>query len=418
MPAAASRPTLLAGAFLGVVAFLQPLNGVRPLGPAASVGDMALAVTAVVCLPFAARLRLPPRLVVVLAGVLLLAAAGLLGMVATDGWWQWSWLLRFLLGMPFVILTVAVVRPAPAMAVWLAGCYSGGATLSALAAATGPVVPGFERADGLGEHLMHLAVSTTFGLVFAIGWFVSASSWRWRCVAAAMGGICLLGQLLTGARSALLGTLLALGYLALLGRRRGLKLAALAGAAAAVSLAASMPFLPQGSTLHRIFGGDLHGLVQLSNSAHLQDAQDALEEIGQHPLTGLGFAQGLDAHNLLLESANMGGVLGVLGFFLIWGTVAALLVRQLRFGVRRRDWVRAAPLVGVAGYFVVAQLENMVWDRHLWFFITVALFALPPTKVDPDDGWRDAWDYQAPGSTSRSAVSPASSSRWTTATSQ
>jgi hypothetical protein len=405
---------------LGAIAVLQPLNGVRPFGPGGpvgsvgSVGDLALVGLALVALPFLSRLRMPPRVVVPFVGVLVMGAGGLLGMVATDGWWQLPWLTRFALGMPFVIVTISVIRPSPRLATWLAGCYAAGAVVSSIAAIGGPVVPGFARAHGLGEHLMHLAVSTMFGVVFAVGWFVSATTWRVRLCAAAVGLICLWGQLLTGARSALLGTLIALAYLAVLGRRRGLTIAGGLTLAGAVVLAAAMPFLPAGSTLHRLFGGELTGLVLLSNSAHLQDARDALAEIGQHPLTGLGFAHGLDAHNLFLEAANMGGVLGVAGFLLIWGTIGVLLVRQLRYGVRREHWVHAAPLVGVMGYFVLAQLENMVWDRHLWFFITVALFALPPTKADPDDPQGD----QRIGSTAASAASPAASPSWTTATSQ
>lgn len=377
---------------LGAVAFLQPLNGVRPLTASASVGDLALVGLSLACLPFLSRLRMPPRLLVPFVGVLTMAAGGLLGMVATDGWWQLEWLARFVLGMPFIIVTLSVVRPSPRLATWLAGCYCAGAAVSAVAAIFGPVVPGFARAHGLGEHLMHLAVSTMFGVVFAVGWFVSATTWKVRVLAVALGVLCLWGQLLTGARSALIGTLVAGTYLAILGRRRGLYAAAGVTVAGAVALAAAMPVMPAGSTLHRIFGGELTGLVDLSNSAHIQDARDALAEIGQHPLTGLGFAQGLDAHNLVLEAANMGGVLGLVGFFLIWSTVGCLLVRQLRFGIRPEHWVRAAPLVGVMGYFALAQLENMVWDRHLWFYITVALFALPPTLADPDDEGQDSWD--------------------------
>ncbi|QIK75211.1 O-antigen ligase family protein [Nocardioides piscis] len=403
---------------MGAIAFLQPLNGVRPWTPSASVGDLALVGLSLACLPFLSRLRMPPRLLVPFVGVLTMAAGGLLGMVATDGWWQLEWLARFVLGMPFVIVTLSVVRPSPRLATWLAGCYCAGAAVSAVAAVFGPVVPGFARAHGLGEHLMHLAVSTMFGVVFAIGWFVSATTWKVRVLAVALGLLCLWGQLLTGARSALIGTLIAATYLAILGRRRGLYAAAGATVAGAVALAAAMPFMPPGSTLHRIFGGELTGLVDLSNSAHIQDARDALAEIGQHPLTGLGFAQGLDAHNLVLEAANMGGVLGLAGFFLIWSTVGCLLVRQLRLGIRPQHWVRAAPLVGVMGYFALAQLENMVWDRHLWFYITVALFALPPTLADPDDEAQDPWDDQKVGNTLDRAAAPTPSSACTTATSQ
>jgi hypothetical protein len=75
----------------------------------------------------------------------------------------------------------------------------------------------------------------------------------------------------------------------------------------------------------------------------------------------------------------------VLGFLLIWGTAGALLVRQLVLGVRREDALRASVLAALLGYVVLGMLENIIWDRHLWFFITVALFALPPTRADAPD---------------------------------
>ena len=73
-----------------------------------------------------------------------------------------------------------------------------------------------------------------------------------------------------------------------------------------------------------------------------------------------------------------------------------------------------ALLAALAGYFVLGELENIIWDRHLWFFITMALFALAPTRADPDD----AQGAQEPAATPVSAADPAESSAWTTATSQ
>ncbi|UUZ57628.1 hypothetical protein [Nocardioides sp. B-3] len=134
-----------ASRLLGIVAFLQPLNGVRPFGPGASLGDPALVLLVLGCLPFLGRLRMPPRVLVPFTGALVMCAGGLLGMVATDGWWQVQWLLRFLLGIPLVMGTLAIVRPSPRLAGWLAGCYAAGATVSAVAAITGPVIPGFAR---------------------------------------------------------------------------------------------------------------------------------------------------------------------------------------------------------------------------------------------------------------------------------
>ncbi|WP_116570598.1 O-antigen ligase family protein [Nocardioides gansuensis] len=400
---------------VAVVAFLQPLNGIRPFHPSVSVGDVALVVLALLCLPFLGRFRMPPHVLAPFVGVMVLAAGGLLGTIATDTWDQWTLLARFVLGMPVVMLVLCTLNPSPRVASLLGVAYAAGATLSAASALAGRSDPYFQRAFGFGEHLMHLALTSLFGTVVAIGWCVSARS-RWTQAAAAlMGVVCLAGQVLSGARSAMLGTFVAVAYLALLGRWRGIRIAAAGGVVGLVALAAAFPFLPPGSTVHRALGIGLPGHVAASNSDHLSDAAEAIAEIGSRPWTGLGFHEGLDAHNLFLEAANVGGVLGLVGLLLIWGSIGLLLARQLRHGVRREHWLRASLLVAVLGYFVIGQLEPIIWDRHLWFFITVALFALPPTLAD---GGAARQPSQPTGSRVDSASAPSASSAWTSATSQ
>lgn len=403
---------------VAVVALLQPLNGIRPFHDTA-VGDLALLALALICLPLLPRLRMPPHVLMVFTGVLLLTAGGFLGTMADGSWDDTGAMLRFLIGAPMVMVVLSIVAPSPRMAAFLALMYAVGAGISSLGAMAGRTSSYFQRAMGFSEHQMHLALAAMFGTVVAVGWFVSTRDLWARIAAAVLFLVCVYGGLLTGSRSALLGTMAALGYLALLGRWPAIRAALGLGLLAVVALAVALPFMPQGSTVFRLLGrGELTGHVALSNADHIEKAREAIEEIGRHPWTGLGFGQGLDAHNLLLESANVGGVLGVLGFLMIWGTIGALLVRQLSLGVRREDALRASVLGALVGYFVLGMLENIIWDRHLWFFITVALFALAPTRADESDAPQDASAAQAPGSTDASALEPAESSAWTTATSQ
>ena len=42
-------------------------------------------------------------------------------------------------------------------------------------------------------------------------------------------------------------------------------------------------------------------------------------------------------------------------------------------------------VIWALGYFVLAQFENILWDRHLWFFLTLPLLAAPRTRVDEAD---------------------------------
>jgi hypothetical protein len=374
---------------VGVVALLQPLNGIRPVH-ATAVGDLALVALAVVCLPLLPRLRMPPHVLAVFTGVVLLTVGGFLGTMAAGSWDETGAMLRFLIGAPLVMVVICTLDPPPRIAAFLALMYAVGAGVSSLGAMAGRTSPYFQRAMGFSEHQMHLALAAMFGTVVAVGWFVSARA-RWARIAAVLlFVVCVYGDLLTGSRSALLGTMAALGYLALLGRWQGIRAALGMGLVGVVAVALALPFMPQGSTVFRLLGrGELTGHVALSNADHIQKARDALAEIGRHPWTGLGFDQGLDAHNLLLESANVGGILGALGFLMIWGTIGLLLLRQLAIGVRREDALRASALAALAGYFVLGMLENIIWDRHLWFFITVALFALAPTRADASDRERD-----------------------------
>ena len=376
---------------LGLVALLQPLNGIRPMQGVA-LGDLALLGAALIAVPLLPRLRMPPRVLIPFTGVLLLMAGGFLGTMADESWSATGSIARFVIGAPLVMVVLAVYAPPPRVAAFLALMYAVGAGVSSAGAVGGRTDSFFQRAMGFSEHQMHLALAAMFGMVVAAGWFVSSTDRRAKAAAVVLFLTCAAGNVLTGSRSSLLGALAAFGYLALLGRWPAIRAALMAAGASVLVAAAAWPFLPQGSTLHRLLGrGELTGHVALSNSDHVQKALDAIEEIGRHPLTGLGFDEGLDAHNLLLESANVGGVLGVLGFLTIWGTILVLLARQLRFGVRRPDALRASILAALLGYLVLGMLENIIWDRHLWFFITVALFALPPTKADrPDSPGHDA----------------------------
>jgi hypothetical protein len=194
-------------------------------------------------------------------------------------------------------------------------------------------------------------------------------------------------MLLSGSRSAVLGTAAALLYLAALGGKKGIGALVAGGTISVATLWFLTPYMPHGSTLYRLFGhGTLRNQVAASNDQHLEVAHDAVREIGQHPFTGLGFGQGLDAHNLFLEAANVGGVLGVIGLCMIWATFLALWLRGFTWPNRREHALPLAMLAAVLGYFVLGQLENIIWDRHLWFFIALTLFAARADRSPAQDG--------------------------------
>ena len=383
-----------------LVVLLQPLNRIRPF-PSVTVGDIALALLGLCMIPLLRRAAFPPRVFIPLAGTLVLAAGGLIGTIVTQDWglsastsdasyYGGSGLLvfKFLLGAPCVVIIVSILNPSVSVATVLGRAYAVGAGITSIAAISGQTDPYFQRAFGLSAHQMHLALSAMFGVVVCLGWLVQTRSNVQRVFAAVLGLINLWGMLLSGSRSALLGLVAALVYLAFLAGKRGVLGLVGGGLLGTAALYLATPYMPQGSTLYRLFGhGELNQQVVASNNEHLAVAFDAIKEIGRHPFTGLGFGQGLDAHNLFLEAANVGGVLGLIGLCLIWGTFLTLWVRSMSWPAKREHALALSMLAAVLGYFVLGQLENIIWDRHLWFFMALALFAAlePPPIPHGDD---------------------------------
>lgn len=417
---------------LVAVAVLQPWNGVRPLA-SATLGDLALVMTGMTVLVLMRPPKLSPRLIVPLVGVLLVIAGGLLGAVAVEGVTQaqlitaapelgqltqarsllgaggnGSAAIRFFFGAPCVLLILAMVDPSPRAAAKLGQAYALGSVASVGAALLGySFNPGYDRAVGLAAHFLHFGLTSLFGFAVAIGWFVSARSGWSRLSALAVGGSCFYGVLLSGARSALIGCVVVVLYFALLARGRGIIWLLSLGLPGAVGIWLINPYLPQGSAINRLLGqGPIGSTTSISNDQHVTVLQQAFDQVSKYPITGTGFSAGLAAHNLELEAMNVGGVLGLLGIVFVWSTVMWLLFRQLRYGIEREDWLRASLPVGLLGYFCLAQFENIFWDRHLWFFLTLALIAAPePRRVAPHvEVARKGEDTQAPQPSSTHAV--------------
>ncbi len=380
------------------VAVLLPLNRLRPV-PGVTLGDIGLVLLGLCLIPALHRTGIPTRVLVPLLGTLVLAAGGLLGTIVTQDWgttftsgtsyYGGSGLLifKFLLGAPCVIAIVCILNPSVFAATVLARAYAVGAAISSLAAIGGQSDPYFQRAFGFSAHQMHLALSAMFGAIVCLGWLVQTRSRLQRAVAVLLGLVNVWGMLLSGSRSAVLGIAGALLYLAALGGKKGMGALVAGGIVSTVMLWFLTPYMPHGSTLYRLFGhGTLTNQVAASNNQHLEVTHAAVREIGQHPFTGLGFGQGLDAHNLFLEAANVGGVLGVIGLCMIWGTFLALWLRGFTLPDRREHALPLAMLAAVLGYFVLGQLENIIWDRHLWFFIALTLFAARDHRSPGQDG--------------------------------
>lgn len=391
-------------AIMFFVSVLMPLNGIRP-SPSVTIGDIGLCVLIGMSIPFLRRARVEPRLAIPFLGLMILTGAGFIGIIATNDWTLQTseeclpnctsglgGAFKFILGAPGVMLIVFLLRPTPQIATILARGYGLGSAITAIAAASGyRVDPVFQRANGFSAHQLHLALSCLFTVLLAIGWFVSTRSTVARVTAVAMGGICFYGMLLSGARSALIGLVVAGILFAIIGRGRGVAAGVGGLVVAALGLAAALPFMPQGSTIYRLLGmGNVDNFTAASNDQHIQVFHDSIDALAQYPFTGLGFGKGLFAHNLVLEALSVGGPLALFGFVLVWGTIVVAVIRMVQNGLTRDEYLPASMLIGVVAYIVLGQFENIIWDRHLWWYITLTLVALPPAALTPPLRFRRA----------------------------
>lgn len=365
---------------LAVVAALMPLNGLRPV-ESVTVGDITLILLGLVSLVVLRRARPPLHVMIVLLGTLVVTAGGTIGMIATQDWSGSVELAKFVLGAPMVIMIVVLIDPDRSIAALLLTGYATGAVISTFFGMFQEVDPAFGRASGLGVHVGHLALAAQLGFFVWLGWIFVLRSLALRLGAGLLAAICLYGVLLSGTRTALLGLVVGVLLFALAAGSRGL---ALLGGSAAVAVAAFftvVPLLPNNDNIYRALGMDDQSVQ--SDDAHLAVLRESLLDLGQHPWTGWGFGHGQIAHNLIVQTASLGGVVALVGFLVIWGTIGLMVVQRLLHGLDRGSAMAVASFCAVVAYFVFAQFQPLIWDRHLWFFLAVTLYLQHPL----DQAW-------------------------------
>lgn len=360
---------------LAVVAFLLPLNGLRPMTQV-TFGDIALVAAGVGALIVLRSSRMPLLLIIVLVGTIVITGAGLIGMIDAQDWSGVSELVKFLLGAPAVILIVSMLQPERRQVVMLLTAYAVGGATSCLVAFFAPVDPAFGRSVGLGAHVGHLALAGQLSMFVWVAWFLTSRRPGVRVLSALLAALCLYGVLISGTRTALLGAIIGLGLIVLAHRGKGILVAMGAAVAAVVAYFVVLPLLPNSANIGRTLGHASKST--LSDQAHAVALHQALGIIADHPFTGSGFSQGLFAHNLELQVVSVGGILGLAGLLVIWVPIGLTAAQRVIVGVTRESEFALCTICGIAAYFVFAQFEPLIWDRHLWFYIVLTLFLQHP----------------------------------------
>lgn len=358
---------------LAIVALLQPWNGLRVL-PFVAIGDVGLVALAFIVVPLIGRARVYEPLMVTFIGMLVVTAGGTLGMIEAQDPGGLAGMAKFVFGAPLVLVVLMILGPTYQQCLLLLTSYAVGAAVSGIVASVEPVDPTFGRSDGWGAHAGELALSGILGFFVFVGWALHLRHPALRLLAATGALLCAYSVVLSGTRSAVLGMVAGLLFIAATARLRGLTLIAVGALSTITFLKFVVPFLPYRNNIDRAFGtGELASVTQRTNELHADLFHDVMRLLGEHPWTGVGFSEGQVAHNLVLQTASLGGVVAVLGLILMWTPMAFLTVGHLNAGWSSGEAMRICTLAGVVGYFVFAQFQPLIWDRHLWFVVTLTV---------------------------------------------
>jgi O-antigen ligase len=233
------------------------------------------------------------------------------------------------------------------------------------------------RSAGLTTHPNHLAMISTLGAGLALALTAREEGWR-RWAAAACSGVLAITVMRAGSRAGLLALVVAVGVVAMrarpVGRPKGRPgkgplLACVLGLVVAALVAGNAVQLGQHNALRRVLGDTTSAS---SDQARVSLLHAGLHTIAQHPLTGTGFENVLEAHNIYVQTWAAGGILGILGFL-----VLAFAVVRAGLSVPARSpegWLATGFVAGYLGYLAAGIVQNFLWDRYLWLHVAAILW--------------------------------------------
>ena len=231
------------------------------------------------------------------------------------------------------------------------------------------------RVEGLTVHPNHLAMASVlcFGPALALCWRHSIVG----LFGVFSSVVLVLAVYVSGSRAGVLG--LAVALLVVMLSPKGLSLARwLAGVAfvgsAGVVLSEVLSFnqlaLSRNGAIGRLFNEGTTSSV--SNQARMSQLTESVAAISHNPLLGVGFDTARDAHNLFLQVWSAAGVVGLVGLMLV---VWVILV-QPWLSVRSTcssDMMVYGMLASVAGFLSVSMFQPQIWDRYVWFLLSLAI---------------------------------------------
>lgn len=376
-------------AALLAVAFTAPMNGVRVLRALAltdillTASVLGLAVEQVV-----SRRRPAPLPAGFILGTALVVAGGLVGtLFAESPAASLAHLLPFTLAATVPVFVVQLWRPSLAVLRRYAWCWVTGAMTSGTVGllSTGGITG---RPGGLTPHPNHLALTCALAGGLALALWLSGQGWR-RHLALACFGVLALTVVRAGSRAGLVCLLVATAVV--LVRTRDLRPAPERigrGALAVLGLALIVGGLISSGAV-RV--GEQNAVQRLLGDASARAADverlTALEQnvrrIGDRPLTGNGFEEARQAHNIYIQVWASAGVPGLIGLLMLVVSVVREGAREVPGAGAESRYIRTAFLAGYLGYLVAGLAQNVLWDRYIWLHVAVILWARSAAPSQP-----------------------------------
>lgn len=250
-------------------------------------------------------------------------------------------------------------------------------------------VESFGRSTGLTTHANQIAVLTCLTLPVAMARLVSLKRFWQQGLIAIVIGMLGLAVVSSGSRGGMVGFVIALAVTPFLlpGKQKGTLLkwgvaVALAGGTLMMVAAPEQTL----NVLSRLTGGEPTSAITSTGRsdderAHVREV--AFEQFFSHPLTGAGFVNSKDAHNIFLQLLASTGLLGALAMVIFFiGYFAAS--RQV---ANRRDLPIEIRLIGAGAgataivWAALGMVENQLADRCLFvpcgFVLAAAWYASP-----------------------------------------
>ena len=371
----------LRGLALAAAALTLAMSAWKAIGPL-TTSDLFLIGAVLLLLPrfelAAARRMSAPAL-----AVGLIAVGGVIGTaVGSDATGSLDVMGRLLAASIGAMALVVCWRPGLEQIISFSWLWVAGGVISGMVALLIPDLHGFFRPSGLTPHPTQLAVISL--ILFGISLGLLASDQRRRPLALGLVASCILfvSIIASGSRAAFVAALLVVA-LALVATRSRTAILALAGTVAVGAVL----------TLTGIVDlGDSNALERLSEGGTSADplreewTREAWDRFTANPVTGEGFANSREAHNLFLQVGSSAGLLGILGAL----TLVVFTIRTYVIAVWSRAaedpyyWAVVAGFAGaLAGYLAQSMFQNVLWDRNVWIAIALMSWAVT-TEIGSD----------------------------------